>query len=298
MHPNRIAFFVVAMVASLVTSTVAAGWFQVVDDAAADFSEFHSGLQTIEDPSAVGGSYHAIGDWGDSDDNASATVRYQLTNVPAGTHLYHISFSSPTNSLYGVTGSIAQWHVFDVAADGTENNTQNIPWAGQFGTNKQWLGTQDYKPGEFTQLGPGPQNDISQGDGAEVWINGSGASAPVIIIKFQPFYTSPIAFDAIRVTSVPAPIPGDVNFDGRVDIQDITLVANTWLSKTDFRGDTSGDGRVDIQDITLVANNWLATEGTPALIPEPSSALLASFGCVAMALWTRRRRRSFAAASV
>jgi hypothetical protein len=286
-----------ASIVGLLTSTAAAGWFQVVDDSAADFSLFNSGLITVNDSSAVGGSYHAIGDWGDSDDDASATVRYQLTNVPAGTHLYHISFSSPNNSVYGTTGSIAQWHVFDVAADGTQNFNQTIPWAGQFGTNKQWLGTQDYKPGEFTQLGPGPQNDISQGDGAEVWINGSASSSPYIYVKYQPFYTGPIAFDAIRVTSVPAPIPGDVNFDGRVDIQDVTLVANTWLSKTDFRGDTSGDGRVDIQDITLVANNWLATDGTPTLIPEPSSALLASLGSVAVALWSRRRRGALPTAS-
>ncbi len=51
----------------------------------------------------------------------------------------------------------------------------------------------------------------------------------------------------------------DVNFDSRVDIQDITLIANNWLktgSLGQLPGDANRDGRVDIQDITLVANNW------------------------------------------
>lgn len=295
MHTNKLTIVTILVTVALITSRATAGWFQIVDDSAADFSLFQSGLLTINDPTAVGGSYHAISDWGDSDDDASATVRYQLTNVPAGTHLYHISFSSPTDSTYGDANGIAQWHVFDVAADGTENFNQNIPWAGQFGTNKQWLGTQSYNPGAFTQLGPGPQNDQSQGDGAEVWINGSGSSSPFIYIKFQPFYTGPIAFDAIKVTSVPAPIPGDLNFDGVVDIQDLTIVANTWLTKTDFRGDASGDGRVDIQDLTLIANNWLHTDGSQTLVPEPASAVLAGIGLVALGVWRRRERSGLAA---
>jgi hypothetical protein len=84
-------------------------------------------------------------------------------------------------------------------------------------------------------------------------------------------------------------VPGDVNNDGRVDIQDITLVANHWLQAqppADNKylpiGDANYDGRVDIQDITLIANHWLQTAdaggaaATPA--PEPATAALAAIG--------------------
>lgn len=206
MHRQILSIFVATTVVAISATQALAAWTQTVDDSAATFSSFDGQLQTAIDPTAVGGSYHFISDWGDSN-NASAIVKYQLSGVPAGNNLYHISFSSPTNSTFGTSGSIAQWHIFNIAADGTENfPTQNIPWAGQFGTNNQYLGPNSgYNPGAFTLLGPGPQNDATQGDGAEIWLNGSGSGQPYIYIKYQPWYTGPIAFDAITVTQVPEP---------------------------------------------------------------------------------------------
>jgi len=204
---NRIALILPTFVCLLALSTVhaSAAFVQTIDDSNATFSSWNGNLQTAIDPTAVGGSYHYINSWADSG-NDSAVVRYQLSGVPAGNNLYHISFSSPNNPTFGTGAGIVQWHIFDVAADGTENFAQDIPWAGQFGTNKQWLGPNSgYNPGGYTTLGPGPQNDGSLEDGRTVWLNGSGSGDPYIYIKFQGFYTGPIAFDAITVTQVPEP---------------------------------------------------------------------------------------------
>lgn len=53
-------------------------------------------------------------------------------------------------------------------------------------------------------------------------------------------------------------LPGDVNQDGVVDIQDLTSVANHWLGAGPT-GDVNADGAVDIQDLTALANHWLQT---------------------------------------
>jgi hypothetical protein len=74
---------------------------------------------------------------------------------------------------------------------------------------------------------------------------------------------------------------GDLNFDGIVDIQDVTIAANNWLS-TNAKGDANHDGVVDIQDITLIANKWLQLIGPgpggyfpqATQVPEPTSCLL------------------------
>ena len=95
-------------------------------------------------------------------------------------------------------------------------------------------------------------------------------------------------------------VEGDANFDGVVDIQDITLMANKWLTTDSAhlgQGDANGDGVVDIQDITMAANHWLQTPpplgggGSVTAVPEPGSLVLLSFGAVGSLLIARRRAR-------
>ena len=59
--------------------------------------------------------------------------------------------------------------------------------------------------------------------------------------------------------------PGDANCDGFVNLADLTLVINNWLSSQPVgtNGDVVGseDGFINLADLTLVINNWL--QGTP-----------------------------------
>ena len=61
----------------------------------------------------------------------------------------------------------------------------------------------------------------------------------------------------------PCDLPGDANCDNIVNLADLTLVLNNWLSNVELgtNGDVVGsnDGFVNLDDLTLVLNNWLAT---------------------------------------
>src|SRR5262249_37966743 len=93
------------------------------------------------------------------------------------------------------------------------------------------------------------------------------------------------------------PTPGDVNHDTYVDIQDLTLMANNWLTAGPT-GDANHDGIVDIQDVTLAANYWSpgpmggGGSANQLLSPTPEPSTLALAGSVAaVALFAAARRR-------
>jgi probable HAF family extracellular repeat protein len=78
-------------------------------------------------------------------------------------------------------------------------------------------------------------------------------------------------------------VPGDANGDGRVDINDLTIVlADFGCSGMNwFGGDFNGDGKVDINDLTIVLTNFGQTYaatgagvGVAAAVPEPSGIAL------------------------
>ena len=93
---------------------------------------------------------------------------------------------------------------------------------------------------------------------------------------------------------VPVLIPGDANGDGKVDINDLTIVlANYNQTGTVWsQGEFTGDGKVDINDLTIVLAHYGDTSGAaPAAVPEPASVvLLACCGLAALAMGIRRRR--------
>ncbi|HVT88256.1 MAG TPA: dockerin type I domain-containing protein [Tepidisphaeraceae bacterium] len=100
---------------------------------------------------------------------------------------------------------------------------------------------------------------------------------------------------------------GDANFDGQVDLWDVYLLAQHWLSPADrwSYGDFDLNGTVNAHDLTLLAQNWQAGVGGPGLgevlaqfglpasaVPEPALAgVLPVMGGIAGA-FARRRRRS------
>ena len=102
-----------------------------------------------------------------------------------------------------------QWHVVDIAADGTMNNNPTMPWAGEFGTDHQYLQDPQNNGGGWLKLGPSPQSDSSNDGGYGVWINPTtGNGAPYLQIHYLGFEAIPETFDAFRVVQsalVPEP---------------------------------------------------------------------------------------------
>ena len=75
---------------------------------------------------------------------------------------------------------------------------------------------------------------------------------------------------------------GDANLDGKVDINDLTIVLSNYgkTGMTWGKGDFNYDGKVDINDLTIVLAHYGQTLASPAvaasLVPEPASLLLAA----------------------
>ena len=74
---------------------------------------------------------------------------------------------------------------------------------------------------------------------------------------------------------------GDANFDGRVDISDLYILANHWSAfhGASARGwldaDFNADGLVDVVDLTVLAAHWqCGVGGTVWMSAETLAALL------------------------
>jgi hypothetical protein len=92
-----------------------------------------------------------------------------------------------------------------------------------------------------------------------------------------------------------AVLPGDANLDGRVDINDLTIVLANYgqTGMTWAQGEFTGDGTVDINDLTIVLAHYGNSDsvGAMASVPEPGAlALLAAglLGPLAVA-WRKRK---------
>ena len=60
------------------------------------------------------------------------------------------------------------------------------------------------------------------------------------------------------VLTLPQALPGDANLDGKVDINDLTIVLANYgqTGMTWTQGEFTGDGTVDINDLTIVLAHY------------------------------------------
>lgn len=87
---------------------------------------------------------------------------------------------------------------------------------------------------------------------------------------------------AVTLVITDAAIAGDANFDGNVDLLDLSALASNFEDAGAWaQGDFNLDGVVDLLDLSILASNF----GTTA-VPAPASAALISLGALAL------RRRS------
>jgi hypothetical protein len=90
---------------------------------------------------------------------------------------------------------------------------------------------------------------------------------------------------AIVEGTISEALPGDANFDGKVDAADLGALAIHWQSAGDYSmGDFNFDGTVNVRDLIMLAQHWSGPPSLPALsdalglpvtaVPEPGSAVL------------------------
>ena len=133
----------------------------------------------------------------------SATILIPLpAGLPPGWHQYDVYELIP--GLHnGTPERSGQWHVVDIAADGTMNNNPTMPWPGAFRTDHQYLQDPQNNGGGWLKLGPGPQSDPSNDGGYGVWIDPTtGNGAPYLQIHYLGFEATPETFDAFRVVQI------------------------------------------------------------------------------------------------
>ncbi len=82
-------------------------------------------------------------------------------------------------------------------------------------------------------------------------------------------------------------IPGDANLDGKVDVNDLTIVLTNFGQTTSMNwstGDMNGDGRVDVNDLTIVLAHFGQSVGSGGIAPVPEPSTIAIVAAAALGL--------------
>lgn len=60
------------------------------------------------------------------------------------------------------------------------------------------------------------------------------------------------------VATTPTSKPGDINSDGLVNLNDLSILSNNWnkTGVTAAQGDLNGDGAVNLNDLSILSSNW------------------------------------------
>lgn len=82
---------------------------------------------------------------------------------------------------------------------------------------------------------------------------GSGIHA--YVDNFQVFPESAL------LGAIPTPeptVPGDINGDGKVTLNDLSILSSNWNAEnaTRAQGDLNGDGKVNLNDLSILSSNW------------------------------------------
>ncbi len=134
------------------------------------------------------------------------------------------------------------------------------------------------------------------GDGSEQDTDGRAVYDPTGVM--DPPYSQPTSADIDAVSVVhglPAPIGGDANRDGAVNVLDLGALANHYrlpAGATWEDGDFNGDGAANVLDLGVLANNYRSGGGAPLPEPPVAGILLVLLGGLRRTRAARARRRT------
>jgi hypothetical protein len=195
-------------------------------------------------------------------------------------------FLSTTDGTYG-----ADTHIvtdLDSAASDTETNNACYADGTAVGTYQIGVGSLDYWGSDYAADANSPHIDL-----ANVGIvRGTTVSA---YVQLGGIGGSIVPFPAITFPG--SPLAGDANGDGKVDINDLTIVLSNYgqTGSAWSQGDLNGDGKVDINDLTVVLSNYgqtlHAAGAGVAAVPEPGVLALLGAGLAGLLVCARRKHR-------
>jgi formylglycine-generating enzyme required for sulfatase activity len=197
------------------------------------------------------------------------------------------SDSAPSNVLSTTGTNNANYQIGRTGSDPTNNLTP----VGAFSASPGPYGTFDMA-GDVWQWNEANISGEYRGLRGGAWDYGSDFLASFVRYSYNP--TDENFNVGFRVASSD---PGDVNGDGKVDINDLTVVLANY-GKTGCtwpQGCMDGDpaGTVDINDLTIVLANYGATAGSGlAAVPEPSALVLIGLGAIGLLAFAWRWQSS------
>ncbi len=227
------------------------------------------------------------------------------------------TFSNGTGDKDANTGLHA---AVPMAVDATGHfNAQSLAITGQFNLQLSANFHDFQTPFPVNSHGTASAPDGTNPDGFIARANGGDYVLHVPLPAFDSsgtvlafYYNLNLSYDIVAKANI---APGDANFDGIVNSQDLAAVSSNWLASNPSglaSGDVNGDGIVNSQDLALISSNWLGTTptipigsqapvpggGTPGTtggppaaqgVPEPGTWVLLGLGSLGL-LWHRRRK--------
>jgi hypothetical protein len=269
----------------------------------------YSGAQSSGDAQYVGNAYYRFGNDGVSrvywQLSGNAIVGGQPTGnpVPTTTELYKIDFygtSAPGNN---------DWQPIEgdfngsASGDGEGQMDSAIPWAGEFGTNHQWIAADQKTVGQFRATGPGPHTPNSASynagsNGIYMWLT----SGSWLYAKWNFGYNLGKSWSAIRLTqATPLPgqsVTGDYNKNGTVDAADYLVWRSSYGSAgSNLPADGFPDGFIDEYDYDVWRERFGRTSGSgsgmsaSSAVPEPGAFTLVAIIIASAGIVIRRGNR-------
>jgi hypothetical protein len=215
---------------------------------------------------------------------------------PAGSVLINTMYIAPGDSVsasvqYNSSGTF-QMSITDTSR-ANDSFSQSFPAGQAARSSAEWIAE---APSSGTIL---PLSEFGKATFTSVSASlSNGASGPLGSFSSYPYYggiqLSPATSSGLG--AIPSPLdptgssftvattwPGDVNSDGRVDVNDLTTVLTNYGKTSGMwwgTGDLTGDGVVDINDLTIVLTHYGQTLGAsaPALAGVPEPCCLAMLG--------------------